>query len=97
MQKRSPVGMMLDFAHGRGIADSTPCAGRPDQTQASSAVNTTTLVLALAVASKAWWESRRPPGWTLEQHLADPSAGCSGTAQERALAASVAQWVRKGN
>lgn len=96
MQKTSPVGMMLDFAYGRGTVDSKPSSVRPDQSGATSAANTTAPIPALAAASKAWWESRRPRGWTLEQHLADPTAGCSGTAQERALAEAVAYWIRQG-
>ncbi|WP_157269535.1 hypothetical protein [Azohydromonas aeria] len=54
-------------------------------------------MLALAAAARAWWEAGRPDGWSLEQHLADPAAGCSDSAQERALAVTVAQWVRPGN
>ena len=96
MQKITPVGMMLDFAYGRGTADSKPSSVRPNQSGATSAANTTTPILALAAASKAWWESRRPQGWTLEQHLADPTAGCVGAAQERALAEAVAHWVGQG-
>ena len=96
MQKYSPVGMMLDFAYGRGAVDSKPSAGKPDQARATSSANTAAPVLALAAASKAWWESCRPPGWTLGQHLADPTAGCEATAQERALAQAVAHWVRQG-
>jgi hypothetical protein len=93
MQKSSPVGMMLDFAYGRGTADGRPSAGKPDQAGATGSANMAVPVVALAAASRAWWESRRPPGWTLEQHLADPTAGCDGTAQERALAEAVAHWV----
>jgi hypothetical protein len=96
MQKTSPVGMMLDFAYGGGTAISRPSAGKPDQAGATGAASTAAPVLALAAASTAWWESRRPPGWTLEQHLADPSAGCDGTVQERALAQAVAYWVGQG-
>lgn len=95
MQKFSPVGMMLDYAYGRGAADSKTSAGKPNHSRASPA-NTAVPLLALAAASQAWWESRRPPGWTLEQHLADPSAGGTGTAQERALAEAVAHWVGQG-
>jgi hypothetical protein len=50
-------------------------------------------MLALAAAASAWWESRRPDGWTLEQHLAEPIAGCNGTAQEVVLAEAVEHWV----
>jgi hypothetical protein len=88
MQKSSPVGMMLDFAYGRGTADSRPSADKPDQAEATGSAN-----MALAAASRAWWESRRPSGWTLEQHLAEPIAGCDSTAQERALAQAVAHWI----
>jgi hypothetical protein len=51
-------------------------------------------MLALAAGSRAWWESRRLQGWTLEQHLADPTAGCDGTEEEQALAKAVAAWLR---
>jgi hypothetical protein len=54
-------------------------------------------MLALAAAARAWWEASQLGGWSLEQHLADPAAGCNASAQERALAATVAQWVKQGN
>lgn len=96
MQGSSPVGMMLDFAYGRGTVDSKSLAGKPDQACATSSAETAAPVLTLAAAATAWWESRQSPGWTLEQHLADPAAGCDSTVQERALAQAVAQWVGQG-
>ncbi|WP_043458857.1 hypothetical protein [Azohydromonas australica] len=96
MQKFSPIGMMLDFAYGRGSADSKASGGKPNHSRATSPANTAVPLLALAAASQAWWESHRPSGWTLEQHLADPTAGCNSTAQERALAEAVAHWIGQG-
>jgi hypothetical protein len=61
------------------------------------ACDTSSQMLALAIAARAWWESSRPEGWSLEQHLAQPAAGCSGTAQEQALAEAVARWIQYGN
>lgn len=54
-------------------------------------------MLALVAAAKVWWEAGRPEGWSLEQHLADPAAGCSGSVKERVLAEAVAQWVEQGS
>jgi hypothetical protein len=88
--------MMLDFAYGRATASSTV---RPDLAlQAAESIpgNNTATMLALAAASKAWWESRRPQGWTLEQHLADPTVGCNSTKEERALAEAVAACFQQG-
>jgi hypothetical protein len=87
--------MMLDLAHGRGLADGKGSAGKVPRASTISAVDTQAPVLALAAASKAWWESRRPQGWTFEQHLADPTAGCNGTADDQALAQAVAGWLRQ--
>jgi hypothetical protein len=86
--------MMLDFAYGRRSADSKASADRAQQATQTIPANTTTAMLALAAASRAWWESRRLQGWTLEQHLADPTAGCDGTEEEQALAKAVAAWLR---
>jgi hypothetical protein len=88
--------MMLDFAYGRATASSTARPGLAPQAAESSPGNDPATMLALAAASKAWWESGRPEGWTLEQHLAEPTAGCGGRAQERALAEAVARWVGQG-
>jgi hypothetical protein len=97
MDKFSPVAMMLDFAYGgRRPAHAKASPSNFDPARPTSADTAAAPPLALAAASRAWWESRRPPGWTLEQHLADPTAGCNGTAQERALAEAVAHWVGQG-
>jgi hypothetical protein len=88
--------MMLDFAYGRATASSTAHPGLAPQAAGLIPGNSMASMQALAAAAKAWWESRRPQGWTLEQHLAEPTAGCSGTAQERALAEAVAHWVEQG-
>ena len=61
------------------------------------APDTSPQMLALATAAKAWWESGRPEGWSLEQHLADPTAGRKGSDAERALARAIGQWVREGS
>jgi hypothetical protein len=97
MQKFSPVGMMLDFAYGRETANTKPSVTKLNQARATSSTNTTVPMQLLAAASQAWWESRRPQGWTLEQHLADPTAGCNSTEEERALAEAVARWTWQGN
>jgi hypothetical protein len=96
MHRTSAVGMMVDFAYGRAIASSTARPGLDSHAAESIPGNSTATMLAMAAASKAWWESRRPQGWTLEQHLADPTAGCDGTAAERSLAEAVAHWIRQG-
>jgi hypothetical protein len=90
MNRTSAVGLMLDFACGRRPADAKASPGHFKPISTTSAGPAATPLLALVAASTAWWESRRPPGWTLEQHVADPTAGCDGTAQERALAEVVA-------
>jgi hypothetical protein len=75
----SPVKMMLDAAFGRQ--------------QPSSAGGTDAAALhAVAEAAVAWWKERRPKGWSLEQHLADPMVNC-GEDRERRLAGAVSKWV----
>jgi hypothetical protein len=99
MNRSSPVGMMLQFAFGPGSAG----VKAPDSPAADSdsggamASEMSPQMLALAAAARAWWEAGRPERWSLEQHLADPAAGCHASAQERALAAAVAQWVKQGS
>jgi hypothetical protein len=75
--------MMLDLAYGRATANST---ARPDLAlHAAESIpgNNTAIMLALAAASKAWWESRRPQSWTLEQHLTDPLSAATASRQNR--------------
>jgi hypothetical protein len=45
--------------------------------------------------AKAWWEQRRPPGWSLEQHLSHPTVNCM-SGYEISLAHAVASMVRFG-
>jgi hypothetical protein len=85
--------MMLQFAFGPGPASANSCSGSATHADGTMARDPSLEELALAAAARAWWEAGRPDGWSLEQHLADPSAGCSGTAQDRALAQTVAHWV----
>jgi hypothetical protein len=96
MNRSSPVGMMLQFAFGPG----SPNAGRSGtaSTHAGNdgAMAASPQMLALAAAARTWWEAGRPEGWSLEQHLAAPTAGCSASVQEQALAEAVARLVRQG-
>ena len=79
---QSPVKMMLDAAFGRQ--------------QPSSAGGTDAAALhAVAEAAVTWWTQRRPSGWSLEQHLADPAVNCEG-GHERQLAQAAARWVSLG-
>lgn len=87
--------MMLDLAYGRGLADGKGSAAKVPRAGTIRAGDTQASILAVAAASKGWWESRRPQGWTLEQHLADPTAGCSGIVNDQALAQAVAGWLRQ--
>ena len=41
-------------------------------------------------AALAWWEGRRPHGFTAQDHLRDPMVNCCGEL-ERALARAVAE------
>ena len=96
MNKASPVGMMLQFAFGPDPTSARSSGGPDTHAIDAMACDTSSQMLALVAAATAWWESGRPEGWSLEQHLADPAAGCNGSAQERALAEVVALWVKQG-
>jgi len=96
MNRSSPVGMMLQFAFGPGPGIARAADGPATPANGAVARETPPQLLALAAAARAWWEAGRPKGWSLEQHLADPTAGHDDTAQERALAEAVAHWVRQG-
>ena len=43
-------------------------------------------------AACAWWDEKRPAGWSLEKHVADPTVNCS-TGTEKELAIAVAALV----
>jgi hypothetical protein len=47
---------------------------------------------AVLKAAVAWWESRRPMGWALDQHLKNPAVNTHDQA-ERLLAITVAKAV----
>lgn len=96
MQRSSPVGMMLQFAFGPGPERPKSSSGPASHASDDTACESLPQMLALVAAAKAWWEAGRPEGWSLEEHLADPAAGCRDGARERALAEAVAQWVKQG-
>ena len=50
----------------------------------------------LLQAALAWWESNRPTGWDLRQHLDCPKVNAVGTPAEQALAQAVAAAVEVG-
>ena len=89
--------MMSQFAFGPGPTSTKSLSSRDTHAIGAMTCGTSSQMLALATAASAWWESSRPEGWSLEQHLATPAAGYSASAQERALAATVAQWVKQGS
>lgn len=49
----------------------------------------------LLEAAMAWWESKRPDGWTAERHLGEPLFGCTTEAEEK-LARICADWKSAG-
>ncbi|WP_157267177.1 hypothetical protein [Azohydromonas aeria] len=95
MNRSSPVGMMLQYAFGPGPVSAKPPSGSEFQASNDTTCEVSPQMLALAAAARTWWEAGRPKGWSLEQHLADPAAGCNASARERALAEAVAQWVKQ--
>lgn len=83
----------MQFAFGPG-GIARPASGPATHATGAVACETAPQLLALAASAKAWWEASRPEGWSLEQHLADPAAGCNASALERALAEAVAHWLK---
>ena len=49
---------------------------------------------AVTDAAIAWWESHRPLGWTLDDHLKTPDVNCTVTTEQE-LAYAVASIVSK--
>lgn len=47
----------------------------------------------VALAAFQWWMSKRPQGWTLGQHIAEPLHGCT-TREEMRLAQAISDWMR---
>jgi hypothetical protein len=97
MNRSSPVGMMLQFAFGPAPASARSSSGLATHASNDIAVEMSPQMLALAAAAKAWWDASRPKGWSLEQHLADPAAGCNGSVQDQALAEAVVHWLKQGD
>ena len=92
----SPVGMMLQFAFGPGSSAGRPSSGMAGHAGGHPGCDASPEMLALMAAAKAWWEQGRPSGWSLEQHLNEPTIGCNSTEKEQALAKAVATWVGQG-
>jgi hypothetical protein len=74
--------------HSHGVSD-TQDAIRPAAEAPSGQVQPEN---GIAQHAKAWWESFRPMGWTVEEHLRNPTINTSGESEE-ALAAAVARWI----
>jgi hypothetical protein len=87
--------MMLQFAFGPGTASARLSRGSATPASNDVACDASPQMLALAAAARAWWEASQLGGWSLKEHLADPAAGCNGSAQERTLAEAVAYWVNR--
>lgn len=49
--------------------------------------------MTLEQAARKWWEMHRPVGWTLEQHLANPTINTTASEADRALARAVAKAI----
>jgi hypothetical protein len=49
--------------------------------------------ITLQSAARAWWRSKRPLRYTLENHLASPAVNCT-SESERALAREVADTYK---
>lgn len=50
--------------------------------------------LRLREAATSWWRRHRPAGWTLEQHLEEPTVNARGSEGSFRLALAVADHVR---
>lgn len=50
---------------------------------------------AVVIQAVKWWKMRRPVGWTMEQHLANPGINCAGTDADKALAIAIGAMVAK--
>ena len=96
MNRASPVGMMLQYAFGPGAASAVSSSRAAMHADGAMECEMAPQMLALAAAAQAWWEGGRPAGWSLQQHLAEPTAGCDGSEAQCALAAAVAQWIKHG-
>lgn len=49
------------------------------------------LLLSAADAAVTWWKSKRPVGWTIAQHVIDPTINTAGYREKR-LARAAARW-----
>lgn len=72
---------------------------RPNDDQAArndeSGTSLPSSLLLVIGAASAWWAARRPIGWTLDQHLAEPCVNTGPSRAEAALAKAVAAHIAK--
>lgn len=49
------------------------------------------ILLAVADSAVTWWRSKKPVGWGVEKHLANPLVNCVGY-REKLLARRASRW-----
>lgn len=91
MTMRSPIEQMVDRACGISPTE----LQRMQQEAKELEDKQTRALLAVEKAARGWWLTKRPVGWKRSQHLANPTVNCT-DAKEKALAHSVAKWVKLG-
>jgi hypothetical protein len=47
------------------------------------------------IAAIQWWKSKKPRGWTYEQHMSNPTVNCEKTKEEKELAKSIARFLER--
>lgn len=49
------------------------------------------ILLAAADTAVTWWRGKKPVGWSIKQHLKNPTVNCS-TYREKLLARRASRW-----
>jgi hypothetical protein len=84
MKPRSPIEILVDKA----------CGVEGDHEYVPPSASASEILLNVADEAIAWWEGKRPCGWSVDEHLNNPTVNVNPA--DHGLAEAVSSWVRIG-